>query len=94
VDGVETSAPYLRRVMDETDFRAGRLSTAYVEEHGELLAASVSEEDLLAAAVAAALFEDEYQARHRTVRLGDDGQQPLPAWRSAAWPWEADGWTR
>jgi len=94
VDGVETSAPYLRRVMDEADFRAGKLSTAYVDEHRELLAGDVPEEELVAAAVAAALFEDEYQARHRTVRLGDDGQRPLPAWRSAAWPWEADSWTR
>jgi len=94
IDGVETSAPYLRRVMDEPDFRAGRLSTAYVDEHRELLDGSLPEASLVAAVLAAALLEDEYRDRHRTPRIGDHGQRALPAWRSAGWPWEVDGWTR
>jgi acetyl-CoA carboxylase biotin carboxylase subunit len=94
VDGVETCAPFLRRVMDEDDFRAGALSTAYIEEHPELLDASPSEEDLIAAALAAALLEDEHRARHTTQRVGEHGSCAPSAWRAAAWPWETDGWNR
>jgi acetyl-CoA carboxylase biotin carboxylase subunit len=37
VEGVETSAPFHRRVMEEPDFRAGRLTIRYLEEHPELV---------------------------------------------------------
>ena len=93
IDGVETSASYLRRVMDEPDFRAGKLSTAYVEEHSELLDAAASDADVTAAALAAALFEDEYRERHQTPRVGDSGARAPSAWRAGGWPWEADSWT-
>jgi acetyl-CoA carboxylase biotin carboxylase subunit len=94
IDGVETSAPYLRRVMDEPDFRAGTLSTAYVEEHSELLDPSVSEEDSVAAALAAVLLEDEHRDRHRTQRIGDNGARGPSEWRASGWPWEGDAWDR
>jgi acetyl-CoA carboxylase biotin carboxylase subunit len=90
VDGVETSAPFLRNVMDEPDFRAGRLSTAYVEEHAGLLEPAASEEELVAAAVAGALLEEEHRTRHRAPRVGENGARTLSAWRAAGWPWEAD----
>jgi acetyl-CoA carboxylase biotin carboxylase subunit len=89
IDGVETSAAYLRRVMDEPDFRAGKLSTAYVEEHGDLLADCVADADLTAAALAAALLEDQYRERHRAPRIGDGGARRPSAWRASGWPWEA-----
>ncbi len=91
IEGVETSAPYLRRVMDEADFRAGRLSTAYVDEHAELLAAAPSDDELLAAALAAALLEEEHRNRHRAPRIGAHSEGVLSAWRRGAGPWEADG---
>src|SRR5690606_4925798 len=37
VGGVDTSAPFHRRVMDERDFREGRLTIRYLEEHPALL---------------------------------------------------------
>jgi acetyl-CoA carboxylase biotin carboxylase subunit len=37
VIGVDTSAPFHRRVMGEPDFRDGRLSIRYVEEHPGLV---------------------------------------------------------
>jgi len=94
IDGVETSAPFLRRVMDEPDFAAGDLSTAYIEEHAELLDMSPPEEDLLAAALAAALLEEEHRNRHRTPRIGQHSAGVPSAWRNAGWPWETDGWNR
>jgi acetyl-CoA carboxylase biotin carboxylase subunit len=93
IDGVETSAPFLARVMAEPDFRAGAVTTAYVDEHADLLDARPSEEELTAAAIAAALLEEEHRRRHRAPRIGG-GRSPLPsAWRAAGWPRETDGWT-
>jgi len=90
IDGVDTSAPYLRRVMDEEDFRAGRLSTAYVEEHKELLTDGSSEADLIAAAVAAALLEDAYREGHRVPRIGSNGGSGPSPWRASGWPWASE----
>src|SRR5690606_29164441 len=61
VEGVDTSAPWHRRVMDEPDFRAGRLSIRYVEEHPELTDAVPDEALLHACALAAALLEEEHR---------------------------------
>jgi acetyl-CoA carboxylase biotin carboxylase subunit len=89
--GVETSAPYLRSVMDEPDFRAGNLSIAYVEEHPDLLCSVPGEGQLVAAALAAALLEEEHRERHRTPRIasGSNGSSGsgMSAWRAAARLW-------
>jgi acetyl/propionyl-CoA carboxylase alpha subunit len=92
IDGVETSASYLRRVMDQPDFKAGTLSTAYVEEHRELLESDPSDTELAAVVLAAALLESEYRDRHRVPRIGDSGVRAPSAWRAAGWPWESDAW--
>ncbi len=58
VVGVETSAPFHSRVMQEPDFRAGRLDIRYLEQHEETLLAPPGDEQVIrAAAVAAALLE-------------------------------------
>jgi hypothetical protein len=81
--------------MDEPDFRAGTLSTAYIEEHGDLLDPSPGEDELIAAALGAALLEDEHRHRHQAPRIGRLGAgEPaggLSAWRSSGWPWESAG---
>ena len=59
VVGLATTAPFHRAVMAEEDFREGRLSIRYVEEHDGLLDPRPGEEDLRAAAAAAALLEEE-----------------------------------
>ena len=93
IDGVETSTPYLRRVMDEPDFRSGELSTAYVDEHADLLGAGPSEEELVAAAVAAALLEEERRKGHRASRISRAPAPRPSAWWAAARPGETDGWS-
>ena len=88
--GVQTSASFHRRVMDEPDFRAGRLSIRYVEEHPGLTDGAVGEGLVRAVAVAAALLE--HEARSRGVqsavsRDGAGGDRRLSSWRMAGWPW-------
>ena len=82
LDGVDTSAPWHRRVMDEPDFRAGRISIGYVDDHAELAHDAPEDSIVRAAAVAAALLEDEDRRRHRTPRV-DAERISLPAWRAA-----------
>ncbi len=89
IGGVATSVPLLRRIMEEGDFRAGRLTTAYLEEHPELLADDLSPGELDAFIAAAALLEDR---RRRTIappRIGRAGT-PLSSWqRSLPGAWAA-----
>ncbi len=90
VAGLDTSASWHRRVMEEPDFRAARLSIRYVDEHPGL-DESVPDEDVLrAAAVVAALLEDE-DRRRRSPRLAvamdlESGRRTRP---SALTPWRA-----
>jgi len=93
VIGVETSAPFHRRVMAEPDFRDGRLSIRFLEDHPALTEAHDEEEDRVAAAVAATLLEDERRRarmpdrRRRSDAVGGDGSDGLSPWRAAGWPW-------
>lgn len=88
VVGVDTSAPFHRRVMDEPDFRSGKLSIRYVEEHPNLMNGDPDEEVLRGAAVAAALLEEERRARHGIVRIGGAGNGEMSSWRRSGWPWQ------
>jgi acetyl-CoA carboxylase biotin carboxylase subunit len=87
VIGVDTSAPFHRSVMAEPDFRAGRLSIRYVEEHPGLVNGAQDEAVLRAAAVAAALLEEDDRRRQRTPRIGADGDGGMSSWRRTGWPW-------
>ena len=87
VDGLDTSAPWHRRVMDEPDFRSGDLSIRYVEEHPGLADPAPADDVVEAAAVATALLEEE-RRRRRAPRLGAGGGaagdgNALPPWRAA-----------
>ena len=82
--GVDTSAPFHRRLMDEPDFLAGRLDINYLERHPDLLAPAPSEDTLRAAAVAAAMME----ARERARRVGSRITTASPGgsrWRGGGW---------
>jgi acetyl-CoA carboxylase biotin carboxylase subunit len=69
--GVDTTTGFHLRVMDEPDFRAGRLDIRYLEKHGEGLAGlHLEERELRVAALAAALLEEEARARRTVVRAG------------------------
>ena len=89
VGGVETSAPFHRRVMDEPDFRAGRLSIRYLEEHPELTDGAADAGTIEAVAVAAALLEEQARARGGGApgRGAAADERKLSAWRMAGWPW-------
>ena len=83
IDGVETSAPLLRRIMGEPDFRAGRLSTAYLAEHPTLFETDGARGDDEALAVAVALLEHERRGRRAAPRIGRRGVS-FSAWRRRA----------
>ncbi|CAN5694390.1 acetyl-CoA carboxylase biotin carboxylase subunit [soil metagenome] len=67
--GLDSSVPFHLRVMDEPDFRAGRLDIRYLENHeAELLGVPLDDETLHLAALAAALLEEETRDRRVASR--------------------------
>ncbi len=73
VVGVDTSVPFHLRVMDEPDFRAGRLDIRYLDTHeAALLDGAQDEERVRVAALAAALLEEESRSR-RTAQRAQPG---------------------
>jgi acetyl-CoA carboxylase biotin carboxylase subunit len=85
VTGVETSAPFHSRVMDEPDFRAGNLDIRYVESHADLLESALDEETVHVVALAAALAEEESRRRRSTRRAPDRAAGGPGGWRSLGW---------
>ena len=79
IGGVSTSAPLLSRIMEEPDFLAGRLSTAYLEEHPELFGADPPAADRETLVVAAALLEHERRRGRAAARIRRGGR-PLSRW--------------
>ncbi len=86
IRGVETCIPFHRRVMEEADFRAGRLSIQYLEDHPGLMEGDENEEVLKAAAVIAALLEEEERSRLRLLPGGTGGTHGFSPWRRAVLP--------
>ncbi len=88
LDGVETSVPFLRRVMAEEDFRAGRLSVRYLEEHpGLTVPHEPGDRHLRTAAAVAALLEAEWRRDRAPARIGPGGGGlPLSPWRRSVHP--------
>ena len=86
--GVDTSIPFHLRVMDEPDFRAGRLDIRYLDKHeAELLRHDPDERLVRAAALAAALIEEEASQRKLAAeRLLSGGGRGRSAWSGrGAW---------
>jgi acetyl-CoA carboxylase, biotin carboxylase subunit len=84
VVGVETSAPFHRRVMQEPDFRAGNVTIRYLEEHGALASAEPDEDTIRLAALAAAMLEDEARARRGARRI-ESRPGTASRWRDTGW---------
>jgi acetyl-CoA carboxylase biotin carboxylase subunit len=82
--GVETSAPFHRRVMREPGFRSGDVTIRYLEQHQDLLSLDLEEDVVRRAAVAAALLEDARRSRRGAQRIA-----PAADTRSR---WRAGGW--
>ncbi len=85
IAGIETSASFHRAVMDEPDFRSGRLSTSYLEDHPDLLADP--QEDLRVLALAAAVLEHRACPSRGLSRIDGDGAVGLSPWQASGWPW-------
>jgi acetyl-CoA carboxylase, biotin carboxylase subunit len=84
VVGVDTSVPFHLRVMDEPDFRAGRLDIKYLERHEDLLLAGTGDDELIrVAALAGALLEEESRTRRAMARMqpGGDADTGRSGWR-------------
>jgi acetyl-CoA carboxylase, biotin carboxylase subunit len=84
VVGVETSASFHRRVMEEPSFRRGDVTIRYLDENPQLLDATLPEEVLRSAAVATALLEDARRARRTAQRL-DARSAARNGWRDGGW---------
>ncbi len=86
IAGIETSARFHRSVMDEKDFRNGRLSTSYLDEHPEVL--EPGDGALRVLAVAAAVLEHQARQSPGTARIDShDAGVGLSPWRASGWPW-------
>ena len=82
IHGVSTSAPLLSLVMDEPDFRAGRISTRYLEEHPELFDAEVPTPARRALVAAVALLEHSARPGRASPRIRRRAT-PLSRWARA-----------
>ncbi len=82
--GVETSAPFHRRVMLDPEFRAGAIDITYLERHPELLDPEPADDAVHAAALAAALLEEQ-QRRERAVHRIGGADGPQSGWRDHGW---------
>ncbi len=87
ITGLDTCTGFHRRLIRDGDFRAGRLSIRFLDEHPDVLSGEPDEGLMRAAAVAAALLEEDDRRRHRTPRIAGGAARELSAWRTAGWPW-------
>jgi acetyl-CoA carboxylase, biotin carboxylase subunit len=87
VEGVDTAVPFHLRVMDEPDFRAGRLDIRYLDKHEEVMSPRPDEELLRAAALAAALLEEERRNQRAVPRVQASASAGGSAWRGRAGGW-------
>jgi acetyl-CoA carboxylase biotin carboxylase subunit len=83
--GVETSTGFLRRIMVESDFRAGRLDIRYLERHPELTAGALDDELMHAAALAAAILEQERRRKRGVSRIARVESNGSSGWRRLSW---------
>ena len=83
IGGVSTSAPLLARVLDEPDFLAGRLSTAYLDDHPALFDDEPPDSERWALAAAAALLEHGRRGEGTARRIRRQ-ERSLPDWTRAA----------
>jgi acetyl-CoA carboxylase, biotin carboxylase subunit len=84
VIGVDTSASFHRRVMQEPEFRSGDITIRYLDRHPELLTEPLDDDVLKRAAVAAALLEEEARTR-RTARRVASASDAGSRWRDRGW---------
>jgi acetyl-CoA carboxylase, biotin carboxylase subunit len=87
IRGVETSADFHSRLMDDPSFREGDLTIRFLEDHPHLLDGARSDRGSRTAAVAAALLEDGRRRRVHIPRSESTEETGLSAWRRGVRPW-------
>ena len=80
--GIATNLSFHRRVLAEEDFRAGRLTTRYVDRHPELCEPAPPADADVKVAAAAAAYAVAERLRQAAARTGE-GPAELSAWRLA-----------
>jgi acetyl-CoA carboxylase biotin carboxylase subunit len=83
IEGVATNQGFHRRLMADAEFRAGDMDIQFLDRRTDLLAPSLSEEQAVTLAIAAALAEDEARSLRRPVVSGD-GRPAASQWLSRA----------
>ena len=86
--GVDTGIPLLRRILEEPDFLAGRLSTAYLPEHPGLFDTDAGRAARTAAVAAAVLLEHARKDALAAPRIRGTGLE-FSDWRAGTAPWLA-----
>jgi acetyl-CoA carboxylase biotin carboxylase subunit len=85
VDGLETSREFHLRVMEDADFRAGRIDIQWLERRLEsLLAVAPADDELRTAAIAAALVAEHERRGAAPVASRDQAAAAEPAWAALA----------
>ena len=83
---VKTNAPFLWRALDDTNFRAGRIDTGFIERHGDTLLPPAEPTEDMVLQAAAAIAVQEYHGEPTLVAAVDGGLLAKPergsVWRS------------
>jgi acetyl-CoA carboxylase, biotin carboxylase subunit len=88
VTGVRTTIPILRQIIAHEDFRAGRLSTSFLE--GMLPGLRAAEDRYRSTAIMAAVLSEYERLGHATLPVGPPLDGAVSAWRRGA----RAGWSR
>jgi acetyl-CoA carboxylase biotin carboxylase subunit len=83
--GIETSAPFLARVMGEAEFRAGEIDIGYIERHPELLDYTLELPRARIIALAAALLDEKRRSRKAVTRAPEQASRGSGGWRATGW---------
>ncbi len=89
VEGIRTSVPFHRKLMDSKDFVAGNIHTGYLSEHPELLKPNtdpwLEEIAVIAASIAHFREVEQHSARKSVMKGGSDRSYWKWADRGGAW---------
>ena len=89
IDGIRTSVPFHRQLMDSEDFVAGNLHTGYLEEHPELLTTGQDRwlKEIAVIAASVAHFREMEQRSARASEMKGSGTRSYWKWvhRGGAW---------
>ena len=92
VGGIRTNLATMAAILRERDFLAGATTTAYLDEHPEVLTAGVPSDDDVTAHLLAVVFADERQPRGsapgdrlRSVGLAEPAHAGATAYVAARW---------